>query len=80
MGLARHGIRVNALLPGWTRTELAAPGYASDRFRDATIRRTPVRRWAEPDEMGPAAVFLADPTTTFHTGDSVVVDGGYTVF
>jgi len=30
--------------------------------------------------MGAAAVFLADPTTTFHTGDSIVVDGGYTVF
>ena len=80
VGLARHGIRVNALLPGWTRTELAAPGYASDRFRDATIRRTPVRRWADPAEMGPAAVFLADPANTFHTGDSVVVDGGYTIF
>jgi NAD(P)-dependent dehydrogenase (short-subunit alcohol dehydrogenase family) len=80
VGLARHGIRANALLPGWTRTELAAAGYESDRFREATIRRTPVRRWADPAEMGPAAVFLADPTTTFHTGDSVVVDGGYTVF
>jgi NAD(P)-dependent dehydrogenase (short-subunit alcohol dehydrogenase family) len=73
-------VRVNALLPGWTRTDLAAPGYASDRFREATIRRTPVRRWADPAEMGPAAVFLADPITTFHTGDSLVVDGGYTIF
>jgi NAD(P)-dependent dehydrogenase (short-subunit alcohol dehydrogenase family) len=80
VGLARHQIRVNALLPGWTLTEMAARGYANDRFRDATLRRTPVRRWADPDEMGPAAVFLADPTTTFHTGDSVVVDGGYTIF
>lgn len=80
VGLARHGVRVNALLPGWTRTDLSGPAYAWDRFRDATIARTPVRRWAEPEEMGPAAVFLADPTATFHTGDTVVVDGGYTVF
>lgn len=80
VGLARHQIRVNALLPGWTKTDLAAAGYAWDKFREATISRTPVRRWAEPEEMGPAAVFLADPTVTFHTGDSVVVDGGYTVF
>jgi NAD(P)-dependent dehydrogenase (short-subunit alcohol dehydrogenase family) len=57
VALARHAIRVNALLPGWTRTDLAAPGYASDRFREATVRRTPVRRWADPAEMGPAAVF-----------------------
>jgi NAD(P)-dependent dehydrogenase (short-subunit alcohol dehydrogenase family) len=80
VGYARHGIRVNALLPGWTLTDLAAAGYASEKFRNATIGRTPVRRWADPDEMGPAAVFLADPTTTFHTGDTIVVDGGYTVF
>jgi NAD(P)-dependent dehydrogenase (short-subunit alcohol dehydrogenase family) len=80
VGLARHDIRVNALLPGWTITDLSAPGYAWDKFRDATIGRTPMRRWAEPSEMGPAAVFLADPNNTFHTGDCVVVDGGYTVF
>lgn len=80
VGLARHQIRVNALLPGWTLTDMAAAGYASDKFRTATIGRTPVRRWADPDEMGPAAVFLADPTTTFHTGDTIVVDGGYTIF
>jgi NAD(P)-dependent dehydrogenase (short-subunit alcohol dehydrogenase family) len=80
VGLARHQIRVNALLPGWTKTDLAGPAYAWDRFREATTNRTPVRRWAEPEEMGPPAVFLADPTLTFHTGDTVVVDGGYTVF
>ena len=80
VGLARHQIRVNALVPGWTVTDLTSAGYSSDEFREATIRRTPVRRWADPDEMGPAAVFLADPTVTYHTGDSIVVDGGYTVF
>lgn len=80
VALARHHIRVNALLPGWTLTDMAAAGYASDRFRSATISRTPVRRWADPSEMGPAAVFLADPANTFHTGDTVTVDGGYTIF
>ncbi|MFV0309298.1 MAG: SDR family NAD(P)-dependent oxidoreductase [Desertimonas sp.] len=80
VGLARHQIRVNALLPGWTLTDMARGGYENDRFREATLRRTPVRRWADPDEMGAAAVFLADPSVTFHTGDSLVVDGGYTIF
>lgn len=80
VGLARHQIRVNALVPGWTRTDMSGPAYSWDRFRDATIARTPVRRWADPAEMGPAAVFLADPSATFHTGDTIVVDGGYTVF
>ena len=80
VNLARHRVRVNALLPGWTITELAEFGYANDTFREATIRRTPVRRWADPDEMGAAGLFLADPTATYHTGDDVVVDGGYTVY
>ena len=65
--LARHHIRVNSLLPGWTITELAAAPYANERFREVTTRRTPVRRWA-------------DPTQTFHTGQEICVDGGYTVF
>jgi NAD(P)-dependent dehydrogenase (short-subunit alcohol dehydrogenase family) len=78
--LARNRIRVNALAPGWTITELARAGYEDERFREVTTQRTPVRRWAEPAEMGPAAVYLADPTITFHTGDHLVVDGGYTVF
>lgn len=80
VGLARHGVRVNALLPGWTITDMARGGYENDRFRAATVQRTPVRRWADPSEMGAAAVFLADPSQTFHTGDHLVVDGGYTVF
>jgi NAD(P)-dependent dehydrogenase (short-subunit alcohol dehydrogenase family) len=80
VSLARHRIRVNALVPGWTVTDLSGPAYEWDKFRDATTARTPVRRWADPAEMGAPAVFLADPTATFHTGDTVVVDGGYTVF
>ena len=78
--LARHRIRANALLPGWTDTELIAPASANPKFVDNTIRRTPVRRWGEPGDMGPAAVYLADPSNLFHTGDALVIDGGYTVF
>ena len=51
-----------------------------EKFVDRTTTRTPVRRWGTPDDMGRAAVFLADPTLDFHTGDTVVVDGGYTIF
>lgn len=80
VGMARHQIRVNALLPGWTETPMLVPGKANQKFVDATVGRTPVRRWADPAEFGPIAVHLADPALTFHTGDTVVVDGGYTVF
>jgi NAD(P)-dependent dehydrogenase (short-subunit alcohol dehydrogenase family) len=80
VGLARHKIRVNALLPGWTITEMAMPGYQNDRFREVTTRRTPVRRWADPAEFRTIGAFLADPSLTFHTGQELTADGGYTIF
>ncbi len=80
VGLARYGIRVNSLLPGWTITDLARRSYESDVFRNATVKRTPVRRWAEPSEFREVGAFLADPSQTYHTGQEICVDGGYTVF
>jgi len=80
VGLARHKIRVNSLIPGWTITDLASGAYESDVFRTATVKRTPVRRWAEPSEFREVGAFLADPSQTYHTGQEVCVDGGYTVF
>ena len=80
VGLARHQIRVNSLLPGWTITDLASGGYENDKFREATVRRTPVRRWADPSEFRQVGAFLADPSLSYHTGQEVCVDGGYTVF
>jgi NAD(P)-dependent dehydrogenase (short-subunit alcohol dehydrogenase family) len=78
--LARHKIRVNAILPGWTKTEMASGAFENDKFRDATTSRTPVRRWAEPEEFEAVGAYLCDPSLTFHTGDHLTVDGGYTIF
>ena len=80
VGLARHRIRVNSLLPGWTVTDLASGGYENDVFRTATTKRTPVRRWADPAEFRAVGAFLADPSQTYHTGQEICVDGGYTVY
>jgi NAD(P)-dependent dehydrogenase (short-subunit alcohol dehydrogenase family) len=49
------------------------------RFVEVTTKRTPVRRWGTPADLDRAIVFLADPGYAFHTGDTMVVDGGYTV-
>ena len=80
VSLARFHIRVNCLLPGWTVTELASPAFENEYFREVTTKRTPVRRWADPREFKEVAAFLADPSQTFHTGQQVCVDGGYTIF
>jgi NAD(P)-dependent dehydrogenase (short-subunit alcohol dehydrogenase family) len=78
--LARHGIRANSLVPGWTETEMTAPARRHERFLENTTKRTPVRRWATLHDFEAVGAFLADPGISFHTGDSIVVDGGYTVF
>ncbi len=80
VGLARHRIRVNSLIPGWTITEMAGPAYSNEMFREVTTKRTPVRRWADPAEFREVGAFLADPNLTYHTGQEVTVDGGYTVY
>jgi len=77
---ARHKIRCNILIPGWVATPMNEHLRADERFVAATTKRTPVRRWASPDEFHSVAAFLADPALTFHTGNEVVVDGGYTIF
>ncbi|PYE12444.1 NAD(P)-dependent dehydrogenase (short-subunit alcohol dehydrogenase family) [Williamsia limnetica] len=78
--MARYRIRCNVLIPGWVATDMNTHLQADERFVDSTTRRTPVRRWATPDEFHSVASFLADPSLTFHTGNEVIVDGGYTIF
>lgn len=77
---ARHGIRANAILPGWIRSDLTAGLQANDRFNEKAIGRVPMRRWGEPEDFAGIAVYLASDASRFHTGDSIVIDGAYTIF
>jgi NAD(P)-dependent dehydrogenase (short-subunit alcohol dehydrogenase family) len=77
---ARHGIRANAILPGWIRSDMTSGLQASDKFNDKVITRVPMRRWGEPEDFAGIAVYLASDASRFHTGDSFVIDGGYTIF
>jgi NAD(P)-dependent dehydrogenase (short-subunit alcohol dehydrogenase family) len=72
------GVRVNALAPGYTKTEMAA--VDRPEFRARWIDDAPMQRYAMPDEYGPALVFLASDASSFMTGATLVVDGGYTLF
>lgn len=76
----RYDIRANAILPGWTRSDMTAPLQAWDTFNDKAIGRVPSRRWGEPEDFGGIAVYLASNASRFHTGDTFVIDGGYTSF
>ena len=74
---ARHGVRVNAIAPGYTRTELTAMLYEDDETRLALTQRIPLARWAEPDDLIGAAVFLSSSASDYVTGHTLVVDGGW---
>jgi NAD(P)-dependent dehydrogenase (short-subunit alcohol dehydrogenase family) len=77
---ARYGIRANSILPGWIRSDMTAAAQGSDKFNDQVIRRVPMRRWGDPEDFGGIAVYLASDASRFHTGDSFVIDGGYTIY
>lgn len=78
--LARYDIQVNAIQPGWIVTEATAPAQEHAPLNEVILRRTPARRWGTPEDLEGIAVYLASDASRFHTGDSLRVDGGYSVF
>jgi NAD(P)-dependent dehydrogenase (short-subunit alcohol dehydrogenase family) len=75
---APHGVRVNALAPGYTKTEMAP--VDEPHFRRHWIEDAPMQRYAMPDELGPSLLYLASDASSFVTGSVLVVDGGYTLW
>jgi len=77
---ARHGIRCNAILPGWIESEMTAPALGWDTFVQKVLPRVPMRRWGSPDDFAGLAVYLASRASSYHTGDVITIDGGYHSF
>jgi NAD(P)-dependent dehydrogenase (short-subunit alcohol dehydrogenase family) len=77
---ARYGVRANAILPGWIATEMTQGAQGSEVFTSRVIGRVPSRRWGEPEDFGGIAVYLASDASRYHSGDSMIIDGGYHVF
>ncbi|ABS62387.1 short-chain dehydrogenase/reductase SDR [Parvibaculum lavamentivorans DS-1] len=77
---ARYGMRANAILPGWIATDMTAQAQAAPAFAEKVIPRVPARRWGEPGDFGGVAVYLTSDASSYHSGDTFVIDGGYAIF
>lgn len=75
---APAGVRVNAIAPGYMHTDMAP--IDDPAFHRYWIEDTPQQRAGEPDELGPAMVFLASDASSFMTGSVLTIDGGYSAF
>lgn len=77
---AASGVQVNAIAPTYFETELTKPLF-EDPVRNAFItERTPMGRWGQPHELAGAVIFLASDASSYITGQTLVVDGGWTAW
>ncbi len=81
MGLtwAEHGIRANNIAAGMTETRMTSFMKDMPEFNDPIIERTPLKRWGSPEDMAGAVLFLCSEQASFITGQTLTLDGGYTL-
>jgi NAD(P)-dependent dehydrogenase (short-subunit alcohol dehydrogenase family) len=77
---APHNIRVNAIAPGYMSTPMAQPFFDDPEYGGVWMRSIPMKRPGQPAELAPLAVFLASDASSYITGTTIVVDGGYTIW
>ncbi|HCX69041.1 MAG TPA: 2-deoxy-D-gluconate 3-dehydrogenase, partial [Rhodobiaceae bacterium] len=61
-------------------TDMTAQAQAAPAFAEKVIPRVPARRWGEPGDFGGVAVYLTSDASSYHSGDTFVIDGGYAIF
>lgn len=77
---ARYGVRTNSILPGWIETDMTANAIGNEKFSGNVMPRIPMRRWGKGSDFGGIAVYLMSDASLYHTGDTFLIDGGYSLF
>jgi len=77
---ARYGITANSILPGHIATNMTEKMYANEKFVNAVMPRIPMRRWGTQADFEGIAVYLMSNASSYHTGDSFLIDGGFRYF
>jgi len=75
--LARDGIQVNAIAPGYVETDMTAEALGDASIRERISRRIPAQRVSQPEELGPLVTFLASAESDYMTGETIAFDGGF---
>ncbi len=76
---AGEGVRVNAVAPGLIETNMTALMKGVDALEKPFLDRTPMARWGTPDDIAPVVLFLASSAARFITGQTIAVDGGFSI-
>lgn len=74
---AKHGIRINAVAPGFIDTQIIEWARQNEDMHQASLKSIPARRFGRPDEVADAVLFLAAPEAEYIRGQSLIIDGGY---
>ena len=77
---ARYGITAHTVLPGWIETAMTAPTFGYEKFVDNVMKRTPARRWGQPEDFAAIAVYIMSDASAYHTAETFLIDGGYFSF
>ena len=78
--LARYKITSNTILPGWVESDMTQQIVDNSKFNEKVISRVPLKRWGNTEEFQNIAVYLMSNGSSYHTGDEILIDGGYTQF
>ena len=77
---ARWGVTANSVLPGHIETAMTEANYANEKFSNAILPRIPARRWGQRSDFEGIAAYLMSDASSYHTGDSLLVDGGFVLY